>query len=91
MVAGYLLREKVFRSTGEEVPYSVAVTIDNFKYKSEKIIIHATIHVEKDTQKGIIIGKNGVKIKQIGKLSRLEIEKRIGFKIFPPPIVLTGE
>jgi GTP-binding protein Era len=83
-IAGEMIREKAFRLTGEEIPYAVAVTVDDFKEEQEgKLIrIHATIHVERDSQKGIVIGKGGKKLKEIGQAARLEIERMVGVKVF---------
>ena len=71
-----IIREKIFLQTGQEIPYSTAVTIESFKENAAKqlITIHATIYVEKDSQKGIIIGKNGSKLKQLGQAARKDIE-----------------
>ena len=77
-----MVREKVFRLTGQEIPYSVAVTIDQYTTKKDLAKIYATIHVERDSQKGIIIGKNGAKLKQIGEDSRREIERMLGMRVF---------
>jgi GTPase len=83
-LAAEMIREKVIRLTGEEIPYAVAVTVDTFKVeKSGKLIkIHATIHVERDSQKGILIGKGGNKLKQIGEAARHEIERMVGAQVF---------
>ena len=83
-IVSELIREKVFRQTGQEIPYSVAVTIDQFEEKksSPLIRIHATIHVERNSQKGIIIGKGGTKLKQIGEAARKSIEELLGTKVF---------
>ena len=83
-IAAELVREKVFRLTGQEVPHAVAVTIDRFKEKKDASIvhIHATIHVERDSQKGIIIGKGGTKLKSIGAAARKSIEELLGTKVF---------
>jgi len=83
-IAAEMIRERVFRLTGQEIPYSVAVTIDSFSEKKNKGVIRigATIHVERDSQKGIIIGKKGSKLKQIGEEARKEIERLIGSKVF---------
>lgn len=83
-IAAEMIRERVFRLTGQEIPYSVAVTIDSFSEKKNNEItrIGATIHVERDSQKGIIIGKKGSKLKQIGEEARKEIEQLIGSKVF---------
>ncbi|MBT9448220.1 MAG: GTPase Era, partial [Desulfobacterales bacterium] len=71
-IASEMIREKVFRLTSREVPYSVAVTIDAFKERPEKrrVDIEATIHVERDAQKGILIGKGGTMLKRIGSAAR---------------------
>lgn len=83
-IAGEMIREKAFRLTGEEIPYSVAVTVDDFKEeKGGRLIrIHASIHVERDSQKGIVIGKGGRKLKEIGQAARKEIERMVGTKVF---------
>jgi len=79
-----MIREQVFRLTGEEIPYATAVTVDAFKEKNKGnlVKIEATIHLERDSQKGIVIGKNGSKLKQIGVRSREEIERMLGTKIY---------
>ncbi len=77
-----MIREKVFRLTGQEIPYSVAVTVDSFSEEGALVKIHATIHVERDSQKGIVIGKGGAKLKQIGEDSRMEIEKLLEKRVF---------
>ncbi|MEJ2154061.1 MAG: GTPase Era [Desulfobacteraceae bacterium] len=83
-IAGEMIREKAFRLTGEEIPYSVAVTVDDFKEEKDGALIriHATIHVERDSQKGMIIGKGGHKLKEIGQAARKEIERMVGAKVF---------
>ncbi len=83
-IVAELIREQVFRMTGEEIPYATAVTVDTFEEKKEGrlISIDATIHLERNSQKGIIIGKNGAKLKQIGTRSREQIEQLLGTKVF---------
>jgi len=83
-IVAELIREQVFRMTGEEIPYATAVTVDTFKAKKEGrlISIEATIHLERDSQKGIVIGKHGSKLKQIGTRSREQIEHMLGTKVF---------
>ena len=75
-IVGEIIREKIFLLTGQEVPYSTAVVVESFREKEDKslITIHATIIVEKSSQKAIIIGKKGSKLQQIGKQSRHDIE-----------------
>jgi GTP-binding protein Era len=83
-VAAEMIREKVIRLTGEEIPYATAVTIESFtEEKNGRLVkINATIHVERDSQKGIIIGKAGRKLKQIGEAARFEIERMVGCQVF---------
>jgi len=83
-IVAEMIREKVFRLTGQEVPYSTAVTIDQFSEEKNGLLIriHATIHLERDSQKGIVIGKNGSKLKKIGEDARKDIERMLGTKVF---------
>ncbi len=83
-IAGEMIREKVFRLTGEEVPYAVAVTIDDYKEEKEGrlVKIFATIHVERDSQKAIVIGRGGAKLKEIGEAARKEIERMVGCQVY---------
>ena len=77
-----IIREKVLMLTEEEVPHSVAVVIERIRKNREHLIIHAMILVERDSQKGIIIGKQGRMIKQIGMLAREELQGLLGEPIF---------
>ncbi len=83
-LAGEMIREKVFRLTRQEIPYSSAVVVDEFKEKEDKnlVVIKATIQVERESQKGIIIGEKGRMLKEIGSLARQEIESLLGTKVF---------
>lgn len=83
-LASEIVREKVFLLTREEIPYGVAVTIDEFIDKEEKnlIVITATIHTERDSHKGILIGRRGSMLKEIGKQAREELEALLGCRIF---------
>lgn len=83
-IAAEMVREKVFRLTGQEIPYATAVTIDSFSEvkKRSLVKIYASIHVERDSQKGIIIGKKGIKLKEIGEAARIEIERMMGCRVF---------
>ncbi len=76
-----IIREKVFRLTGMEIPYSSAVTTDAFTVEKRLIEIHASIHVERKSQKGIIIGKQGAMLKEIGTKAREDMEKMLGKKV----------
>jgi GTP-binding protein Era len=79
-----LIREKVFQLTQEEIPYATAVVVEDFKQREEKnlIVIRATIQVERESQKGILIGKRGRMLKEIGRLAREEIEALLGARVF---------
>jgi len=83
-IAAEIVREKILELTHREIPYATAVTVDSFKEDEEKnrIRIAATITVEKDSQKGILIGKGGRMLKEIGMQSRLEMERFFAAKIF---------
>jgi len=83
-LAAEFIREKVFLLTREEIPYATAVEVEEFTEKAEKnlIVIKATIQVEKDSQKGILIGGKGRMLKEIGRLAREEMEALFGAKIF---------
>ncbi len=78
------IREKVMLQTSQEVPYAVAVTVDSFTEKPERnlSVIQATIHVERDSQKGILIGRGGQKLKAIGASARRDIETLLGTRVF---------
>ncbi|TKB27719.1 GTPase Era [Desulfopila sp. IMCC35006] len=78
-----IVREKVFLQTGQEIPYSTAVMIESFKEDEEKqlVTIHAAIILEKQSQKGIVIGKGGKKLKSIGIAARKDIEALIGQRV----------
>ena len=77
-----MIREKLYHFLGEELPYDGAVRIDEFNEEPKITRIHATIVVERDSQKAIVIGKGGEKIKQIGMAARLDIERFLGKKVF---------
>ena len=77
-----IVREKAIQATREEVPHAIAVLIDSFDEGEKLIKIRATIYVERDGQKGILIGKGGETIKKIGTLARKEIETILGVKMF---------
>jgi GTP-binding protein Era len=79
-LAAEIIREKVFLLTGQEIPYSSAVMIESFKEDDQRnsVTIHATIYLERPSQKPIVIGKGGAKLKQIGIAARKDIEELIG-------------
>ena len=81
-LAAELIREKILQQTREEVPYSVAVAIDRFEETQKLAKIAATILVEKDSQKAIVVGKGGQRLKEIGTAARLDMERLFGKKVF---------
>ncbi len=82
-LCGEIVREKVFLLTGQEIPYATAVLIESFKEEPERqlVTIHAAIVLEKDSQKGILIGKGGSKLKSIGTAARRDMEKLLDCKV----------
>lgn len=82
-VAAEIVREKALLLTREEVPHSVAVVIDEVQTRpSRTLYIPAVIYVERESQKGILIGKNGRMLKEVGRLARIELEALFGNKVF---------
>jgi GTP-binding protein Era len=79
-----IIREKVFYLTEAEIPFATAVSIEMTEESEEdgRIAVYAKIHVERDSQKQIIIGKNGRMLREIGKAARLEIERMMGIKVY---------
>jgi GTP-binding protein Era len=83
-IAAEFIREKIFTLTQQEIPYQTAVVIEEFKEYPDKNIINisALIYVERQNHKGIIIGKKGAMLKEIGSLARADIERILGTKVF---------
>ncbi len=81
-LASELIREKLFRLTGDELPYSSTVVIDKFEEEGELRRIAATIVVEREAHKGMIIGEGGERLKRIGSEARQELERLLGAKVF---------
>jgi GTPase len=81
-IVAEIIREKIFELTKEEIPYSSAVVIEDMKEDPDITRIHAVIIVERDSQKGILIGKGGSMLKEIGTLARQDAENLLGTKIF---------
>jgi len=81
-LAGELIREKVLQATQQEVPHSVTVNVDRWEEGERLTRIYATIRVERDGQKGIVIGAKGAMLKRIGTLARQEMEGLFGVKIY---------
>ncbi|MDE6949771.1 MAG: KH domain-containing protein, partial [Lachnospiraceae bacterium] len=80
-IVAELIREKGLRLLEEEIPHGIAVTIESMKYRRKICDIEATIICEKDSHKGIIIGKQGSMLKKIGASARVDIEKMLECKV----------
>ncbi|WP_047154953.1 GTPase Era [Aneurinibacillus tyrosinisolvens] len=84
-IVAELIREKVLHLTREEIPHSIAVVIEQMKTRegNENLVdIYATIYTERQTQKGILVGKQGAMMKEIGKRARQDIERLLGTKVY---------
>jgi len=82
-IVAEMIREKIFRLTRDEIPYSTAVTVESFVERPNGVVaISAAICLERDTQKGIIIGKKGEMLKKIGSQARHDIERLLGTRVF---------
>ena len=81
-IASEIIREKLLRVLDEEIPHGTAVCIEEFKESKDMVRIRAEIFCERQSHKGIIIGKNGVTLKKIGTYSREDLEKFLGTKVF---------
>ena len=81
-LAAELVREKLFRLLGEELPYAATVMVEKFEMQGELRHIHIAIIVDKDNHKAMVIGKGGEKLKQIGTQARIDMEKLFGGKVF---------
>jgi GTP-binding protein Era len=83
-IVAEIIREKVMLDTRDEIPYAVAVTIESYEERDDRdlAVIKATIHVDRESQRPIIIGNKGQRIKSIGQAARVEIEELIGRKVF---------
>ena len=81
-MAGEMIREKLFRLTGDELPYSCTVVIDKFEEEGELRRIAGTIVVERDAHKGMVIGEGGERLKRIGSEARQELERLWGGRVF---------
>ncbi|EHS03444.1 MULTISPECIES: GTPase Era [Staphylococcus] len=82
-VVSEIIREKILHLTSEEIPHAIGVNVDRMiKEDEDKVRIEATIYVERDSQKGIVIGKGGKKLKEVGKRARRDIEMLLGSKVY---------
>ena len=80
--AAELVREAAFNNLSDELPYAINVAIDEFSQRNSKTYIHATIYVERDSQKGIVIGNKGERLRTIGHQARLTIEEFIDAQVY---------
>ncbi len=82
-MAREIIREKIFHLTHQEIPYSCAVVVEEFKERDDGMtFIRASINVEKESQKGIIIGKGGKRLKEIGGHARIDLEQLLGTRVY---------
>ena len=81
-IVAEIVREKLFRLLKQELPYSITVIVDHYKEESDLVRISATIWVERKSQKGIVIGKNGSLLKNIGSQAREDIQRLVGNKVY---------
>ena len=77
-----IIREKILKTLRDEVPHSIAIYVNNIAWEEDPVHIHATIIVEKDSQKGIVIGAGGKRIKDIGLKARRDIERLLNKHVF---------
>jgi len=82
VLAAEIIREKLLQKTRDELPFAIAVGIDSFKEEGRMARISATIYVEKDSQKAIVIGKHGQILKDVGTYARIDMENFFGMKVF---------
>jgi GTP-binding protein Era len=81
-LAAEYVREKIFRNLGAEVPYATSVSVDGFEHKGELRRIQATVWVDKPSQRGILLGRNGERMKRIASAARRDMERLFGGKVF---------
>lgn len=82
-VVSEIIREKILHLTSEEIPHAIGVNVDRMiKENEDRVRIEATIYVERNSQKGIVIGKGGKKLKEVGKRARHDIEMLLGSKVY---------
>jgi GTPase len=83
-IVAEMIREQVLKQTHDEIPYRVATLVESFEEKPEKqlVVINAVVIVERDSHKGILVGKGGEKIRSIGKAARVDIERMLGTRVY---------
>jgi GTP-binding protein Era len=82
ILAAEIIREKLLQKTHDELPFAVAVGIDSFKEEGKLARISATVYVEKESQKAIVIGRQGEILKAVGTYARIDMENLFGMKVF---------
>jgi GTP-binding protein Era len=83
MLLAEIVREKALQLTREEIPHSIAVRVEEVADRPDGLVeIHALLFVERDSQKGIVIGKKGAMLREIGTRARVELERLLGAKVF---------
>ena len=83
-IVAEMVREKIMRRTSDEIPYGVGVKVESFEEKPQKklVVIHATVHVERDSHKKIIVGKGGQMIRKLGEEARKDIERLLATRVY---------
>ena len=81
-LAAEFVREKIFRLLGEEVPYATTVAVDRFEHEGALRRIHATIYVDRESQRAILLGAGGERMKEIASMARVDMERLFGGKVF---------
>ncbi len=83
-IVAEMVREKIMRRTSEEIPYGVGVKVESFEEKTQQnlVVIHATVHVERDSHKKIIVGKGGQMIRKLGEEARKDIERLLATRVY---------
>lgn len=82
-IAREVIREKIFHLTHHEIPYACAVVVDEYAEREDGVVyVRASINVERDSQKGIVIGKGGHLLKEIGRRARMDLEDQLGVKVY---------
>lgn len=83
-IVGEMIREQLLRLTRDEIPYGVAVVVETFEEKPEKqlVVIQATINVDREQHKRIVVGKGGAMVRNVGRAARIEIERFLGCRVF---------
>ena len=79
--AAEIIREKLTLSLHQEIPYGLTVQIERYERSEDRLVIHAIIWVERDSQKGIVVGKGGSVLKRVGRAARIELKRQVGLPV----------